>query len=60
MPSTSMVLPEALAPEAVISSMMKKRGPFISTMSAPKRCFMASSVMPAQIFAGQSLWPSVL
>ncbi len=60
MPSTSIVSPALVAPPALIASMTKWRGPFRSTVSASKRCFIAASVIFSQIAGGQSLRPSVL
>lgn len=59
-PSTSIVSPDLVAPEAVIWSMRKKRGPFKRTVTAPKRFLMASSVMASHTEAGQPFSPRVL
>jgi len=58
-PSASTVLPAAVSPAAAIASITKWRGPLSTTLRAPKRFFIAASVILSQMSGGQSFSPRV-
>lgn len=59
-PSNILVVPSLVSPAAMMRSITQKRGPFITTSSAPSSFASALASIASHTAGGQSFWPRVL